>query len=221
MLRTRTRPIHNLRSVQNADGTHTISGYAALYNVLSEELAPGVRERLAPGCFDTAVASSDIRCLYNHDSNFLLGRQSNSTLTVKADQLGLYYECQVPDTSYAKDIAVLMERGDLKENSFAFTVSSDNIDVEQSADGGSIETIRSVDELFDVSIVVRPAYPQTFSVYRHVDLMKQASESRTAEETNTASKQTEVESRTADADVDLALAKLTLQSKQLEAQFND
>src|SRR5579862_1952244 len=110
------------RSEQNADGTHTITGYAALYSVLSNELAPGVREKIAPGAFDAALTKSEVTANINHDDTFLLGRTSSGTLTLSTDSMGLRFEVVLPDTSYARDLGVLMSRGDIRECSFAFTV---------------------------------------------------------------------------------------------------
>jgi HK97 family phage prohead protease len=224
------------RSAQNEDGTHTITGYAALYNVLSNELAPGVREKIAPGAFDAALDGADCTCNVNHDDTFLLGRTSSGTLKLSTDSMGLKFDVTMPDTSYARDLGVLMARGDMQECSFAFTVDPANIDIERVNDTDIVETIRSVEDLYDVSVVTRGAYSQTFSVYRsgvlenlsHAigDATKtferavekafskqnpKALESRTAESGETDQKS---ESHPAkDFNLDLELAKLDLQYK--------
>lgn len=165
--RTRVLPIHNFRQEVREDGKHFISGYAARFDVLSDYIAPGVREKLAPGAFHDALATSDPTANINHDDQYLLGRVSAGTLTLLEDELGLFFECEVPDTSYARDLAVLMKRGDVTKNSFAFTVNPEDVEVQRISETESIETVKRVRELFDVAIVTsRPAYPQTFSAYR-------------------------------------------------------
>ena len=62
----------------------------------------------------------------------------------------------MPETSYGKDLAVSMKRGDITQSSFAFTVADDSWDTR---DGMDVRTINKVKRLFDVSPVTYPAYP--------------------------------------------------------------
>src|SRR5579884_3981804 len=98
----------------------TISGYAALFNSLSEDLG-GFREIIAPGAFDGCM-DDDVRCLFNHDPNMVLGRTASKTLRIEQDDTGLKFECDLPDTDDARDLVELMKRGDVDQCSFAFTV---------------------------------------------------------------------------------------------------
>lgn len=179
----RTRTFAAEYRASSSDAGHVIEGYAALYNVLSEPIyymydsegqRKAVRERLAPGAFDGAVgAEADVTSNINHDDDRLLGRTSSGTLSLKADNLGLQFKTDVPDTSYARDLGVLMQRGDIRDCSFAFTV--DQADIERSAEGDYIvETVKRVSKLYDVAVVTRGAYPQPFSVFR--DLPKDGQE---------------------------------------------
>lgn len=158
-------------------GGHVIEGYAALYNVLSEPIyymydsegqRKAVRERLALGAFDQAVtAEADVTANINHDDDRLLGRTTSGTLEIKADNLGLSFKTDVPDTSYARDLGELMKRGDIRDCSFAFTV--DQNDIERSVEGEYIvETVKRVSKLYDVAVVTRGAYSQPFSVFREL-----------------------------------------------------
>jgi hypothetical protein len=176
MKRRRQVGITRLRAT-NTDTEHSIDGYAALYGVLSQPIyyvydAEGqrkaVRERLAPGAFDQAVGpDADVTANKNHDDTFLLGRTSSGTLKLEADAMGLNFHVDVPDTSYARDLAILMQRGDIRDCSFAFTV--DEADIERSVEGDYIvETIKRVSALYDVAVVTRGAYPQPFSIFREL-----------------------------------------------------
>src|SRR5208282_1875589 len=72
-----------------------IEGYAARFNQQSKDLG-GFRETVAPGAFTNALASNpDIRCLYNHDANRVLGRTTSGTLTLSQDENGLKFRCQL------------------------------------------------------------------------------------------------------------------------------
>ena len=132
----------------------SIRGYAAVFNSVSEDLG-GFVEYIEPRAFDN-VMDNDVRALFNHDYNYLLGRTSAGTLKIWTDERGLGYEAQLPDTSYAKDLAVLMERGDVTQSSFAFMVDQDRWEVDD--EGNYTRYIESVSRLIDVSPVVLPAY---------------------------------------------------------------
>jgi len=136
-----------------------ITGYAAVFNELSEEMW-GFREMIAPGAFDD-VLENDVRATYNHDSNYILGRSSAGTLQINQDDTGLKVEIDPPDTAWARDLLVSMQRGDVKEMSFAFWVAEDGDKWAADEEGTVIRTITKFKELNDVSVVAFPAYPQT------------------------------------------------------------
>lgn len=147
----------------NDDGQPVeIRGYGAVFNELSENLG-GFREKIAPGAFD-GVLSDDVRGLINHDSNLILGRTAASTLRLSVDERGLRYEIDLPDTSYARDLGVSMQRGDISQSSFGFYVDED--DWTEDDEGRVVRTIKKVRQLLDVSPVTYPAYPQTSSEAR-------------------------------------------------------
>jgi len=133
-----------------------LSGYAARYNVLSRDLG-NFKERIAPGAFND-VLGQDIVALYQHSSNFPLGRTTNNTLRLESDPVGLRFEIDLPNTSYAKDIHENVRSGLLNGMSFGFT----DVDEEWSKDGEMpIRTIHRFKKLLDVSVVSSPAYPGT------------------------------------------------------------
>lgn len=133
-----------------------IVGHAAVFNQ-PIEIGRWFREKVAPGAFKRAVAEDDVRGLFNHDPNLILGRNKAGTLELKEDDTGLHTVILPPDTSYARDLMVSMERGDITQMSFGFFVRKEEWD-----DTGEIplRTLLEV-ELFDVSPVTFPAYPTT------------------------------------------------------------
>lgn len=142
--------------VQDDDGPK-IRGYAAVFNRLSEDLG-GFREQIAPGAFAKAVTKNDIRALVNHNPDLVLGRNKSGTLRLSEDEHGLAIEIDPPDTQTARDTMELLKRGDMTQMSFAFTVNKDTWTEEKGK--VPIRTLEDVN-LFDVSVVTYPAYPQT------------------------------------------------------------
>ena len=146
------------RAEETEDGNKIIFGHASMYNTRSENLG-GFFEYIEEGAFTPElIEKSDTRALINHDQNLILGRTTSGTLRLNADETGLRYEFDVPETSYGKDLVVSMERGDITQSSFAFTVADDDWSTDD--DGNNIRTIKKIDRLYDVSPVTYPAYPE-------------------------------------------------------------
>ena len=145
--------------IDNAEGGTKLVGYSAVFNELSPDLG-GFREKIAPGAFSDAIESDDIRALFNHDANIVLGRNKSGTLRLSEDDKGLRMEIDLPDTQAARDLAVSVGRGDISGQSFAFKVLPGGQNVDKQDDGTVIRTITKA-QLFDVGPVTYPAYPQT------------------------------------------------------------
>ncbi len=158
----RTFPIE-LRVDQGEGETSHIRGMAAVYDSLSEDLG-GFREQIQRGAFKkTLKDGADVRALFNHDPNFVLGRTRSKTLTLADELDGLAMEVEPPDTQWARDLMVSMGRGDINQMSFAFQTVKDKWEPQE--DGSQIRTLLEV-KLFDVSVVTYPAYPQTSAKVR-------------------------------------------------------
>ena len=175
---TRIFQFEKLNVEERADGMGPkITGYAAVFDKWSEDLG-GFKEKIRAGAFKKAIGKSDVRGLFNHDSNYVLGRQSNGTLIIKEDKNGLWMEIDPPDTQIIRDLVLApIKRGDIKEQSFAFVVANNgdewkNLNGEK-PDEPATRTIIEVDELFDVSPVTYPAYPDTSVALRSMDKAKE------------------------------------------------
>jgi uncharacterized protein len=143
-----------------------LEGHAAVFNQLSEDLG-WYREKIMPGAFsDHLKTDPDIRALFNHDPSIILGRTKSGTLRVKEDQQGLAFDCDVPDTQSARDLMTSIDRGDVDQCSFGFRVVKQKWSEEPDpADttGQRKMIVREIHaaQVFDVSPVTYPAYPQT------------------------------------------------------------
>ena len=143
---------------------NVVRGYAAVYDSDSEFM--GYYERIEKGAFDD-VLNDDVRAYFNHDENLLLGRVSSGTLRISTDKRGLYYEVDLPDTTYANDLVELMKRGDINQSSFAFLIGEDRW---EERDGKTYRIIEKVSRLIDCSPVSQPAYPSATSELKQRDL---------------------------------------------------
>ncbi|MAK37515.1 MAG: HK97 family phage prohead protease [Flavobacteriaceae bacterium] len=146
--------VEKRENTDSENAAPVIVGHAAVFNTLSDNLG-GFQERISPQAFDD-VLNNDVRAFFNHDPNHLLARSKSGTLRLSVDEKGLRYEFDVPDTTSGRDLLVSMERGDVTQSSFAFTVEKDSWNVENGTD---IRTIEKVKRLYDVSPVSIPAYP--------------------------------------------------------------
>jgi HK97 family phage prohead protease len=156
--------------VRAATGEPTrLVGYAAVFDELSENLG-GFREKIAPGAFSKSLGG-DVRALFNHDPNIIMGRTVAKTLFLSEDQRGLRVEILPPDTTWARDVIASIERGDVDQMSFGFRTKKD--DWEENPKQELIRTLIEVD-IFDVSPVVFPAYPQTDIAVRSMTAWQEA-----------------------------------------------
>lgn len=142
-----------------------IEGYGAVFNqdyVLYEDSAYRVVETIAPGAF-SLVMRDDVRCLFNHEPDNVLGRSESGTLTMREDANGLFYENLMDkETRIGKDVYQFVKRGDVTGCSFAFIVGESAWTEEEVNGRTEIKrTIVKLSNLYDVGPVTYPAYEQT------------------------------------------------------------
>ena len=157
----RSFDIDGLEVRQDGDAPPVIRGHAAVFNSLSEPIMGMFREQIAPGAFQKTLRKPDVRALFNHDPNYILGRARGhkvDTLRLREDDKGLAIEIDPPDTQPARDLMVSIKRGDISQMSFAFSVVSEDWEMTE----GQLDT-RTLKEvaLHDVSPVTYPAYRKT------------------------------------------------------------
>jgi uncharacterized protein len=145
-----------LRAGEN--GARVLEGHAAVFNVQSDPMW-GFIELIAPGCFTRAIKEDDVRALFNHDANYILGRNTSETLRLSEDSTGLAFSVDLnPKDPDAERVAAKIERGDVTGCSFGFRTLKDEWDYKD--ENTIIRTLLEV-ELFDVGPVTFPAYPET------------------------------------------------------------
>jgi len=169
-------PVCELRADTDA---RTITGYAAVFDQ-ETRIGSMFREVIRPGAFTRAIEErQDVKALWNHDANFILGRTVADTLTLSEDDHGLRITIDPPDTQTGRDMVESISRGDVTEMSFAFVAREEKWveDPEQLA----LRELIDVD-LYDVSPVTYPAYSGTSVGLRSAeDIYQQHIDSRQQE----------------------------------------
>lgn len=152
-----------------------IIGYGAVFNQRSDNLG-GFREIIMPTAFDD-VLDQDIRGLFNHDSNYVLGRTASGTMKLSVDSVGFQYEIEPPDSQTIKDLVLTpMKRGDISQSSFTFIVAPDGDKWYEDEEGVIVREIHRVSRVFDIGPVAIPAYPDTTAASRNLEQFKNEGE---------------------------------------------
>lgn len=168
-----------VRAEGDGDAT-VIAGRAAVFDSMSENLG-GFREIIAPGAFDD-TDMTDVRGLFNHDENFVLGRTVSGTLELTVTERGLEYRIEAPQTQTIRDLVVEpLRRGDVSQSSFGFIVGRGNDEWDEDEEGRLVRTIRKVQRLFDVSPVTFPAYAEASAGVRSLERYREQRQQSAAE----------------------------------------
>ena len=142
----------------------TVQGYAVLYEQESELLTgkDGLKftEVIHKGALDN-VDFSNLVMIYNHDYKDVLASVKAGTLTVELDDKGLKFKATLPGTSVSDDVYKNIQAGNLDSMSFGFTVSDEGSAWTQTDDGNYKREVNSIANLYELSVVTLPAYPDT------------------------------------------------------------
>ncbi len=154
----------------------SIEGYAAVFNSKTK-ICDYFEEIIEPGAFSKTLSENgDVRALFNHNWDNVLGRTKSGTLSLVEDDKGLNFSVILPNTTIARDLSESMARGDINQCSFGFYVTGESWDYSVEP---ALRTITEV-ELFEISVVSIPAYDDTeASLVRDGSLEKEI-EARTA-----------------------------------------
>ena len=163
--------VSELRTSQES---RTIVGYAAKFERWSEPIMGWFKEQIARDAFSECDVTDVIMC-FNHNIDSILARTTSGTLTISTDDEGLRFEFDAPDTTLGNDMLELVRRGDISKCSFKFTVEDDEWRYADKDNGLEYDerTIRRIGKLYDVSLVVYPAYSDTEAGVRHLEERKQ------------------------------------------------
>lgn len=130
------------------------------------------RERIERSAFDNLDAY-DIHALYNHDYDKVLARRNKGkgTLELNTDETGLKFGFELPDTATGNEVRALVQRGDVDQASWAFTVKKEEwVDVRSEK---PLRVIKEVGEIYDISLTPRGANPTTSVALRSLEAAKE------------------------------------------------
>lgn len=161
MAKTKETRTFDITKLSTRDATEEqpskITGYAAVFNSKTT-IGGWFDEVIEPGAFARSLSeNSDIRALFNHNWDNVLGRTKSGTLRLEEDEKGLKFEIELPNTSVGRDLAESMARGDINQCSFGFWITEENWDYNVEP---ALRTIKEV-ELYEISVVSIPAYDDT------------------------------------------------------------
>lgn len=152
-----------VREAKQENEKPSIAGYASVFDSPTE-LFPGLREQVSKGAFTQTLKDDDIRALFNHNPDYVLGRNRAGTLELGEDTYGLWFRATPPDTQWSRDLLDSVRRGDIDQCSFGFMVNEEDWKFNND-NGDALRTLEDV-SLFDVSVVTYPAYQDTTASVR-------------------------------------------------------
>ena len=144
---------------READSAMVLTGYAAVFDKPTM-IGNYFREVIRPGAFTNAIQNDDVRALWNHDSNIVLGRTKSGTLQMTQDETGLRVSITLPDSNEGRDKYASVARGDVDGMSFGFRVPAGGERWSFDADGIELRELINL-SVFDVSPVAYPSYQET------------------------------------------------------------
>lgn len=174
--------------IRSEGGERRVEGYAAIFNspTTIHSRTGAFREQIARGAFEGRL-NDPVVALFNHDNLRPLAKVG-AGLELSVDDYGLRYSFPIPDTTTGRDLVELMERGIVKEASFAFTIAPGGESWTRSDDDVESRTITKLGRLIDVSVVTLGAYSDATAALRSFeganlnDLPSEGGEAPTQEE---------------------------------------
>lgn len=152
-----------------------IEGYAVVFNKDSLPIWDSFVESIDQHAFDKCNMDGCV-LNYQHNNSDILARKSSGTLDIQVDEKGVFFRTEMPDTSLGNDLLALIKRGDISQCSFCFTVASEQWSYptkdEEKSGVLAHRKINEIDNLYDLSLVVNPAYSDTSVSARALELCK-------------------------------------------------
>ena len=138
-----------------------LEGYAAKFLARSAPIGGSFYETITRGAFAESLRTSDVKFLWNHSTDHVLGRTSAGNLRLEEDAVGLKFSLDLPDTNAAKDLWELVSKRIVSQMSFGFTIPSGGDTWQRAGRDGLPTRVLNTISIQEVSSTAFPAYPQT------------------------------------------------------------
>ncbi|MFR5876330.1 MAG: HK97 family phage prohead protease [Eubacterium sp.] len=152
--------LKDFKTRSSENGNPIIEGYFSKFNEEYQICSDWI-EVIRPGAFRNFLATNaDVKILWNHNTDIVLGSRSNGTLVLNEDEIGLYGSCEInQNDTEAMNCYERIKRGDITGCSFGFDIKEFN----ESIDENEIyrTEILEVNPLYEVSPCTFPAYEST------------------------------------------------------------
>ncbi len=154
-------------SVKTEDGKKKIRGHASVFDSPSNNPLWGdKKEIIGRSAFNkTLKENKDIKSLYNHNTDKVLGSLRAETMNINIDDTGLYFEIEPAEKlrSYEEDLIISLERGDISGCSFGFVPIKAHYETRNGHKYVVIDELK----LLEISLTPFPAYDQADADFRN------------------------------------------------------
>lgn len=158
---------------ETLDIDNNLKGYAAIFDSPSKPLmgknGTMFIEVIRSGAFTESLNNPDILALFNHKTDYVLGRVGANTLSLQEDKNGLAVDIIPPNTTIGNDTVISVKRGDIRKMSIGFTVEKERWTRDEN--GNPLREILKL-TLYEVSLVAVPAYDATSIFVRSNELIE-------------------------------------------------
>lgn len=151
-------------------GSRTIRGYGVVFNresLVITEKGRRFREIIRPEAA-RGVDLSAVLCMHNHNASRLIGNTDAGTMRCGVDEVGIWYETDLPESPTGEDVLQSVARRDTQDSSFQFTIT-DRGEKWENRDGMLYREITQFSEIFEMGPVTEGAYPDTTVAQRHLE----------------------------------------------------
>lgn len=146
-----------VRAVEGEPKKMILRGYPILFNTPTKIRSwyGEWEETIAPHALDNTDLS-DVYLMVGHNPDNVLGR-AGKNVRLEVDETGLFFECELPNTQYARDWYNLVESGIVDGMSFGFNCEGDTW-TEATENEIAKRVVNNITKLWEITITPFPAY---------------------------------------------------------------